>query len=274
MSKFEEVLFLESIQKYKVTLLFLAPPLVLFLAKSPIVDNYDLSSVRDLRCGAAPLSKHVLSEVSKRLKLKNIRQGYGLTETTLSVTVTPFNKVKYGSCGVLVPDTQCKVVDLDTGKNLGPYKSGELCFKGPVIMKGYCGDLHSSSEVFDSDGFLHTGDVGYYDNQGYFFIVDRVKELIKYKGFQLEAILLSHPAIKDAAVIGIPDDAAGELPKAFVVNKHGMKTTKEEIMKFVADQVSSQKRLRGGVEFVDTIPKSPSGKILRRILKQMNKSKL
>ncbi|KAJ9585733.1 hypothetical protein L9F63_002523 [Diploptera punctata] len=279
MPKFEEELFLKSIQKHKVSLIFLVPPVILFLAKSDIVDKYDLSSIRELRCGAAPLSEEMETAVMKRLKLNKIRQGYGMTETTLGVTLMPTDKSRFGSVGILVPQMKCKVVDLTTGEILGPNKPGELCFKGPLIMKGYRGDFQATSATFDEDGFLHTGDVGYYDQEGFFYIVDRIKELIKYKGYQvppaeLEAILLSHPDVKDAAVIGIPDESTGELPMAFIVKQPGARVTQQQIIKFVADQVSPQKRLHGGVMFVDTIPKNPSGKILRRVLRQMMKTEI
>ncbi|CAG2057288.1 unnamed protein product, partial [Timema podura] len=171
------------------------------------------------------------------------------------------------------------ILDLVTGKTVGPNKEGELCFKGTQIMKGYYGDSKATSECFDKEGYFHTGDVGYYDTDGYFFIMDRIKELIKYKAFQvapaeLEAILLKHPSIEDAAVVGVPDEVSGELPKAFVVKKQGIDVIEEEIVKFVAGQVSPHKKLRGGVTFVDSIPKTSSGKILRRELRDSTKSKL
>lgn len=277
--KFEEVLFLKAIQDHKVTRLTLVPPLLVFLAKHPIVSHYDLSSLKDIKCGAAPVSREIQEQVTKRLGIKSIRQGYGMTETTLASTMTPTGKNKYGSSGVVVPSTEAKVIDVETGVTLGPHLKGELCFRGPIIMKGYCGDSAATGETIDSQGWLHTGDIGYFDNDGYFFIVDRVKELIKYKGFQvppaeLEAVLLSHPKIKDAAVTSIPDVTAGELPMAFVVKQQGVSLTEEEVLSFVAGLVSPQKRLRGGVRFVDAIPKTASGKILRRLLKNITVSKL
>nr|CAD7396225.1 unnamed protein product [Timema poppensis] len=176
-----------------------------------------------------------------------------------------------------------QVVDLETGAPLGPNCCGELCFKGPLLMKGYLGDLQATSATMDYDGFLRTGDVGYYDQEGYFYIVERVKELIKYKSFQvppaeLEAILLTHPSVQDAAVIGIPDEMSGELPMAFIVKQPGATINSEMVTRFVAEHVSPQKRLHGGVEFIDAIPKTASGKILRRELRERysrsNKAKL
>jgi len=279
MRKFEEELFLRSIQNYKVSFLFLVPFLAVFLAKAKIVDKYDLSSLRTIKCGAASLSEEIEMLVKERLRLDSITQGYGLTETTLSVTGSPVSGNKTGSVGVLQPEVQGKVVDLETGRNVGPNQRGELCFKGPPIMKGYHGDLQATSASLDADGFLHTGDVGYYDEDGFFYIVDRVKELIKYKGYQvppaeLEAILLTHPAVKDAGVTGVPDEEAGELPLAFVMKQPEANVTEGELITYVAGQVSPQKRLRGGVVFVQSIPRTDSGKLLRRKLKLMLKSKL
>nr|CAD7392266.1 unnamed protein product [Timema cristinae] len=278
MPRFQEKLFLESIQRYKVSFLSLVPTLMVFLAKSPLVDQYDLSSLKEIWCGAAPLSPDMQARVTARLGVKHIQQGYGSTELMTALHI-PLGRDKPGSAGVLAPGTHCKILDLVTGKTLGPNKEGELCFKGAQIMKGYYGDSKSTSECFDEEGYFHTGDVGYYDTDGYFFIVDRIKELIKYKAFQvapaeLEAILLKHPSIEDAAVVGVPDEVSGELPKAFVVKKQGVDVTEEEIVKFVEGQVSPHKKLRGGVTFVDSIPKTSSGKILRRELRSFSKSKL
>lgn len=201
-----------------------------------------------------------------------------MSETTLGVLTSRHGVPKPGSVGVLGPGVYCKVIDPDSGKILGPGQAGELCFSGKVIMKGYIGDERATRETI-KDGWLHSGDVGYYDSDGHFFIVDRLKELIKYKAFQvapaeLEAILLSYPKVKDAAVIGKPDEASGELPLAFVVKQEGCENvTEKEIQDFVASKVSSSKRLRGGVQFIDEIPKNLSGKILRRELKAMLKVK-
>ncbi|XP_049788641.1 luciferin 4-monooxygenase [Schistocerca nitens] len=279
MPKFDEVLFLKAIQDHKVTRLTLVPPLLVFLAKHPMVSQYDLSSLTDIKCGAAPISREIQEQVTKRLGINNIRQGYGMTETTLASLMTPSGENKYGSSGIVVPSTEVKVIDVETGVALGPYQKGELCFKGPIIMKGYCGDNAATGETIDGEGWLHTGDIGYFDSDNYFFIVDRVKELIKYKGFQvppaeLEAVLLSHPKIKDAAVTSVPDVEAGELPLAYVVKQQGVSLTEEEVISFVAGLVSPQKRLRGGVRFVNAIPKTASGKILRRLLKDITISKL
>ncbi|XP_043274154.1 luciferin 4-monooxygenase [Venturia canescens] len=282
LSRFDPEKFLSTIQEYKIEQLMLVPPLMVFLAKSPLVDRYDLSSIKQIWCGAAPLSENIRHAVSQRLNKPVIKQGYGLTETTLGVLKSPHTGDKPGSVGQLNPDTFGKVISVDenaSNEPLGPYQEGELCFKGPLIMKGYCGDEKATSAAIDKDGWLHTGDIGYYDSDGYFYIVDRIKELIKYKGFQvppaeLEGIMLTHPDIVDCAVIGIPDEACGELPLGFVVKKPQSKLTTAEVVKFVNDQVSHQKWLRGGVRFIDAIPKTASGKILRRLLRDKLKSKL
>ncbi|EDS34717.1 luciferin 4-monooxygenase [Culex quinquefasciatus] len=273
MPKFSATLFLESIQKYKVNLMTVVPPLMVFLAKHPIVDNYDLSSLMTLICGAAPLSKEIEDKVRDRLGIAFIRQGYGLSETTLGVLMQTGFENKAGCVGKVRMGQWVKVIEPETGKILGPNQRGELCFKGSLIMKGYVG----MESAIDADGWLHTGDVGYYDEDEDFFIVDRIKELIKYKGFQvppaeLEAILLKNPKVKDAAVIGIPDERVGELATAYVVKEDDEQVSAEEIVKFVASQVSPQKQLHGGVRFIDEIPKTASGKILRRELRELAKN--
>ncbi|ALC45981.1 CG6178 [Drosophila busckii] len=273
--KFEENLFLGAIEKYRVMMAFMVPPLMVFLAKHPIVDKYDLSSLMVLLCGAAPLSRETEDQIKERIGVPFIRQGYGLSESTLSVLVQNDEFCKPGSVGVLKVGISCKVVDPDTGKILGKNERGELCFKGDGIMKGYIGDTQSTQTAI-KDGWLHTGDIGYFDDDFEFFIVDRIKELIKYKGFQvppaeIEALLLTHDDIKDVAVIGRPDEEAGELPMAFVVKQAKVQLTEEDVIKFVHERASPAKRLRGGVIFVDEIPKNPSGKILRRILRDMLK---
>ncbi|XP_018320082.1 4-coumarate--CoA ligase 1 [Agrilus planipennis] len=276
LKKFNPKLYLECIQKYKVTSLSMPPPIVLFLNKSSLAKKYDLSSVKSIICGAAPLSKELEIMTTKRYKLDHFAQAYGLTETTLGVLMNPVGNKKVGSVGRVLPGMQAKVID-ESGKALGPRQEGELCFKGPIIMKGYIGDPESTHTMLDKDGWLHSGDIGYYDEDGYFFIVDRVKELIKYKGFQvapaeLEALLLTHPAITDAAVVGLPNEEAGELPVAFVTKRKNAKVTAKEIENFVADKVSNYKKLRGGVYFIDQIPRNPSGKILRRLLRERLKN--
>lgn len=263
-------------QKYKIKSIAVVPPILVFLSKSPIVDKFDLSSLLEVGCGAAPLSSEVQQEFQKSFKNVRIRQGYGMTETTLVVTWT-VDTLKSGSVGKVQSGVKAKVID-ENGKSLGPNQKGELCFKGKNMMKGYIGNKKVTKETIDENGWLHTGDIGYYDEDKDFFIVDRMKELIKYKAYQvppaeIEALLLIHPKINDAGVIGIPDQDAGELPMAFVVKKPGMEVSEKEIIEFIEKNVSNPKRLRGGVRFVNEIPKNPSGKILRRLLREQIESK-
>jgi acyl-CoA synthetase (AMP-forming)/AMP-acid ligase II len=274
--KFELEHFLKAISDYGVTLAHLVPPIVLALSKHPIIDEFDLSKLKTIFSGAAPLDKNLTRACMDRLNC-HVRQGYGMTETSPVTHSSPPNPkdVKFGSVGVPAPSTDCKIVDLVSGEMLGPGKEGEVCVRGPQVMKGYLNQPEATATTIDNEGWLHTGDIGYADEDGHFFIVDRAKELIKYKGFQvapaeLEALLLTHAAIADAAVIPCPDDEAGEVPKAYVVLK-GEATT-EEILNYVAERVAPHKKIRG-VEFTDKIPKSPSGKILRRMLVQTERER-
>ena len=267
--RFDLEQFLKCIDDYKVTLAHLVPPVVLALSKSPVVDNFDLSTLGTIFSGAAPLDETLTRACMARLNCQ-IRQGYGMTETSPVTHSSPSDpaQVKFGSVGVCAPNTECKIIDLETGAPLGPNKEGEICVRGPQIMKGYLNRADATAQTIDEEGWLHTGDIGYANEDHHFFIVDRAKELIKYKGFQvppaeLEAILLSHQSIADAAVVPFPDDEAGEVPKAFVVLRGD--ATADEILTFVAERVAPYKKIRG-VEFIDKIPKSASGKILRRIL--------
>ncbi len=269
MSRFDLEDFLSVIQKYRITCLNLVPPLILALAKHPLVDNYDLGSVRMVSSGAAPLGEDLEQACGKRLNCQ-IYQGYGLTEVSGASHILPIAESgsRPGSIGSVLPNTLCKIMDTDSGTELGTNARGEVLLRGPHVMKGYLNNPEATAGCIDSEGWFHTGDIGYADEDGFFFIVDRVKELIKYKGYQvapaeLEALLLSHPAIADAAVIPSPDEEAGEIPKAFVVRREDISA--EAIMKFVADQVAPHKKIRR-LEFIDLIPKSASGKILRRVL--------
>lgn len=289
MPRFELEPFLQLLQDHRVTLAHLVPPIVLALSKNPLVDNYKLPKLKTIFCGAAPLDENLTRACMERLGC-DIRQGYGMTETSPVTHSSPADpsQVKFGSVGVPAPNTECKVVDLETGKLLGPNKEGEVCVRGPQIMKGYLNRPEATAATIDAEQWLHTGDIGYADNDGHFYIVDRAKELIKYKGFQvppaeLEALLLTHPCVADAAVIPYPDDEAGEVPKAFVVLKGetgvptgaasvGPQVTAKELMSFVAERVAPYKKIRL-LEFIDKIPKSASGKILRRLLVQTERER-
>ena len=275
--RFDPELFLSLIQKHKVTRVNLVPPILLFLAKHPLVGQYDLSSLQEVTSGAAPLGEDLAEAVVQRVEC-NVLQGYGLTETSpvTHVNFNPAGKVKRASVGAPIPNTECMIVDVMSGEPVGYNQNGEIWMRGPQVMKGYLNRPEATAATLDADGWLHTGDIGYVDDDGDFYIVDRLKELIKYKGFQvapaeLEGILLSHPAIADAAVIPSPDEEAGEVPKAFVVPNAEL--TAVEIMDWVANQVAPHKKIRR-VEFVDQIPKSLSGKILRRVLVDQEREKL
>ncbi len=277
MPRFELEACLQIVEKYKITFANVVPPLVLAFAKSPIVDKYDLGSLHTLFSGAAPLAESTATAASARLGCRVV-QGYGLTETSPVTHATRIgaDSIKIGGIGPPLPNTESKVVDVVTGAELGPGEQGEICVRGPQVMKGYLNRPDATSAMIDADGWLHTGDVGYADEDGCFFIVDRVKELIKYKGLQiapaeLEAILVSHPSVADAAVIPMASEEAGEVPKAFVVLKSDVPP--DQIMSYVAERVAPYKRIRA-LDVIDQIPKSPSGKILRRVLIEREKARV
>jgi acyl-CoA synthetase (AMP-forming)/AMP-acid ligase II len=270
MARFDLEQYLEMLQRYGVTYLHIVPPIALAMAKHPLVDKYDLSKAKWALSAAAPLGGPVAEAFTARLGTTLI-QAYGMTEVSGATHVGSClpGKVKPTSGGQLLPNTECAVVDLGTGEAVDRYQQGEIWVRGPLNMQGYLNCPDATALTIDEDGWLHTGDVGYVDDDGDVFIVDRVKELIKYKGLQvapaeLEAVLLGHPAIADAAVIPSPDEEAGEIPKAFVVLKTPG-TSAEEIMAFVADKVAPHKKIRK-LQFIEAIPKSASGKILRRVL--------
>lgn len=276
MQKFEIGSLLDLIQQHRVSVAAVVPPLVLALAKNPIVTNFDLRSIRMVLSGAAPLGKELEEALRSRVPQAILGQGYGMTEAgpvlsmCLAFAKQPF-PTKSGSCGTVVRNAELKVIDPETGCSLGHNKPGEICIRGSQIMKEYLNDAQATAATIDVDGWLHTGDIGYVDDDEEIFIVDRVKELIKFKGFQvppaeLEALLVSHSSIADAAVVPQKDDAAGEVPVAFVVRSNGFELTEEAVKEFIAKQVVFYKRLHK-VYFVHAIPKSPSGKILRKDLR-------
>jgi acyl-CoA synthetase (AMP-forming)/AMP-acid ligase II len=276
MPRFELEQFLSAMQTYKVTRAHLVPPIILALAKHPIIEKYDLSNLELIMSGAAPLGESLITACCDRLHCV-IKQGYGLTETSPVTHMCSENpaEIKNGSIGQCIPNTECKIVSLETGEELESGQEGEVYIRGPQVMKGYLNRLEATAQTIDTEGWLHTGDIGYADEDGHFFIVDRAKELIKYKGFQvapaeLEAVLLTHPMIADAAVIPCADEEAGEVPKAFVVLKG--EASAEEIKNFVSERVAPYKKIRR-IEFIEQIPKSPSGKILRRVLVQRERER-
>ncbi len=271
MPKFELELFLRLIQEHRVRTLFLVPPIILALARHPLVDAYDLSSVETITSGAAPLPEPVARACSERLGCV-VKQGYGMTETSPVTHFMPRDaaRLTMTTVGLAVPNTEFRLVDPATGDDVAEGEPGELWIRGPQVMQGYLNNEAATRRTLDAEGWLHTGDIAQVDADGQLRIVDRVKELIKYKGFQvapaeLEAILQSHPAVADAAVIPSPDEEAGEVPKAFVQLKPGQSATEAELMDYVAERVAPHKKVRR-VAFIDQIPKSASGKILRREL--------
>lgn len=273
--RFDMESFLEAMEKHSITYANLVPPLVLALVRNPSVDAVRLSNLKTIMCGAAPLSMATAQAFAEKMECR-VTQGYGMTEASPVTHVAPIagTSIPLDSVGPCAPNTECKIVALKDGRELGPQETGELYVRGPQVMKGYLDRPEETARMIDSNGWMQTGDIGYADEDGNFFIVDRVKELIKYKGFQvapaeLEALLLTHPAVADAAVIPSPDNEVGELPKAYLVT---LEDTKEEaIMLWVAKRVAPHKRIRR-IVFIDKIPKSASGKILRRVLIEQDRS--
>jgi acyl-coenzyme A synthetase/AMP-(fatty) acid ligase len=284
MEKFDIERWCAHVQNFGITFSYLVPPVVLLLAKHPIVDRYDLSSLRMLHSGGAPLSRELAEATHARIKT-GIKQGYGLTEaspTTHIQSWSTWNK-NPGSVGLLLPNLEAKYMttpeDDSEPQEVPIGQVGELYMRGPNIFLGYLNDPAATANCLSPDGWLRTGDVGFQDADGDFFITDRVKELIKYKGFQvapaeLEGLLTDNEAIEDVAVIGVESKEHGtEIPRAYVVPKHRMtrvdaREEGEKIVRWLDGRVAPHKRLRGGVRFVEEIPKSASGKILRRLLRE------
>ncbi|KAH6564249.1 hypothetical protein BASA50_007383 [Batrachochytrium salamandrivorans] len=263
-----------TVQQYKVASLFVVPPIALALASHPVVDRFDLSSVHRVISGASRLSSDVAQILSKRLNA-DVFQGYGLTETSPIVSLATPPVKTLGSNGRLVPNMEARIIDLDTGKDLAAGETGELWLRGPNIMKGYFNNAEATADAIDADGYLHTGDIAIIHETGELCIVDRLKELIKYMGIQvppaeLEDCLLQNPKIADVAVIARNDEVSGEVPVAYVVLRPGHVAVEAEIMAFVAERVAPHKQIRGGVVFTESIPKAPTGKILRHILRKMD----
>jgi acyl-CoA synthetase (AMP-forming)/AMP-acid ligase II len=266
--RFELEPFLKALQDWPIAVAHIVPPIAVALAKHPVVDNYNLRHLETLFSGAAPLSAAVTEAVEKRLNV-TIKQGYGMTEASPVTHYTAHHSpVRAGTVGQLAPSTEGRIVDVASGLDAAVGQPGEVWIRGPQVMKGYLNNPEATARTLDVDGWLHTGDIGSVDSDGYLTILDRLKELIKVKGYQvapaeLEALLLTHPRIADAAVIPVADDECGEVPKAIVVPRGEI--TADEVITFVQSQVAHYKRVRH-VAFVDAIPKSASGKILRRVL--------
>ena len=270
MPRFDLELFLRICQDHAARRMWIVPPVALALAKHPSIDNYDLSKVDQVFSGAAPMGRKLSDAVAARLNCAML-QGFGMTELAPVSHVTPLSSPRSGASGLAVPNTLCRIVNPDSGDDMAPGEEGELWIKGPQVMIGYLNNEQATKDTLTPDGWLKTGDVAIIDEDGYMFIVDRLKELIKYKGFQvapaeLEATLVGHPQVQDAAVIGKPDEEAGEVPVAFVIAIDPA-PSEAEIQAYIASSLSHYKQLHH-VYFVTEIPKSPSGKILRRLLRQ------
>lgn len=266
--RFEPEAFLQALQEYRVTHLAVVPPVLQFLAVHPLVTSYDLSSLEVVGCGAAPLGNALEQRATERLEC-NVGQGYGMTELSGVIAISYPDRFRVGSSGQLLPDTEARVVDPDTGADLERGIPGEIWFRGPQAFKGYLNNPEMTGHTITADGWVRTGDVGYIDRDGYLFITDRLKELIKVKGFQvapaeLEALLYTHPLVADAAVIGRADERDGERPVAYVVPRSTLEP--DELKQWIAERVSAYKQL-ADVILCEEIPKSLSGKILRRVLR-------
>ena len=284
MPRFDPELFLRVLKQHDVTVAHVAPPIVGFLAKHPAVDAVlPLPQLKELFSGAAPLGEELERGAARRLDCI-VRQGYGMTEASPATHIVPYDKagVAHGSIGTLLPGMECRVADTETGALVGVGERGELLLKGPNVMAGYLNKPDATAEAIDADGFYRTGDVGYVDADGMFYVVDRVKELIKVKGFQvapaeLEAVLLGCDAIADAAVVGLPDAKHGEVPKAYVVRQNGgdgEALTAADVAAFLRGRVAEYKEVaEENVEFVEAVPKSAAGKILRKELRALEASR-
>ncbi|KAK3123097.1 hypothetical protein QOZ80_8AG0623810 [Eleusine coracana subsp. coracana] len=279
MRRFDLGKMMELVERHRITIAPFVPPIVVAIAKiSDQALAHDLSSVRMIMSGAAPMGKDIEDAFMAKLPGAVLGQGYGMTEAgpvlsmSLAFAKEPF-KVKSGACGTVVRNAELKIIDPDTGKSLGRNQSGEICIRGQQIMKGYLNNPEATKNTIDADGWLHTGDVGYVDDDDEIFIVDRLKEIIKYRGFQvapaeLEALLITHPSIADAAVVGKQiEPEIGEIPVAFVAKAEGCELSEDDVKQFVAKEVITYKKIRE-VIFVDKIPKAPSGKILRKELRK------
>lgn len=280
MERFEPVECMRLVKEHKISLFYAVPPVLVMLTNWPQLKEHDLSSIRHIMCGAAPLAP----EVGRRFEQMTgvlVLQGYGLTEAAPLTHINPVydnRLIKPETIGLPVHNTLQKIVDLETGeKELGLGETGELLVQGPQVMQGYWKAPEATAATL-RNGWLYTGDIGYMDEEGYIIISDRKKEMIKYKGFgiapaELEALLFEHPAVADAAVIPKPDEEAGEVPKAFVVLKAGQNLTSQELVEWANGKLAGYKTIRE-VEFLDAIPKTASGKILRRVLKQQEREKM
>ncbi|XP_076053182.1 luciferin 4-monooxygenase-like isoform X2 [Oratosquilla oratoria] len=271
MEKFSPEHYLESIQKYKITYAPVVPHIAKFLSETPMMDKYDISSVLAFGSGSSPLPASTAVNIMQRTN-RGIGEGYGLTETCAPIAVNGRGGYKVGATGRVLPYVELKIVDVETGEMLGENAEGEVCVRGPAIMIGYVGNPEATSKTIDEEGWLHTGDLGYFDDEEFLFLTDRMKDLIKVKGFQvspseLEKIILTEKGVAEAAVVGVQNDRTGEAPRAYVVPRPGVALDGEYLQKKVAEQVAPYKQLSGGVQFVAWLPKNHLGKVVKKKLK-------
>ncbi|MEY1554304.1 AMP-binding protein [Yoonia sp. R2331] len=269
MPRFDLPMFLQLAQDHQTSRMWVVPPVGIALAKHPLVDDYDLSAVKEVYIAAAPSGSELTNAIAARMNC-TVLQAYGMTELSPASHLVPGTAPRAGAAGLLVPNTQARIVDIESGHNCAADQEGELWLKGPQVMQGYLNNPTATAETIVTDGWLRTGDIARIDPDGYMFITDRLKELIKFKGFQvapaeLEATLVALDGITDAGVVGRADDDAGEVPVAFVVRAEGGPDD-AAIHAHMAATLSSYKQLHAIIE-VDEIPKNPSGKILRRLLR-------
>ena len=274
--RFDPKEYMDAIVKYKATYIGGAPQLYIPMINHPDFEKYDLSHVKFAGSGAAPLPVAIIEKLTGAFGVEYISEGYGLTECTMGATMTPLSAAgaRVGSVGLPVFDTEVKIVEVTTGNELPPGQEGEVLIKGPQVMKGYYNKPEATAEVL-KDGWLHTGDIGKMDEEGYLFITDRLKDMIIYKGYnvyprELEEILFRHPAVEQCAVVGKPDLDAGEIPVAFLKLTPGQEVTREEVMQFLNSEVAAYKKIRE-VIFMNEIPVSAAGKVLKRELREQLK---
>ena len=270
MPRFDLEMYLKLIQEHQATRLYIVPPVALALAKHPLVAQFDVSSVKEIFSGAAPLGAEIEAAVGTRFGANSV-QGYGMTELSPISHMTCGGNIRHGSSGQAVPSTECRIVDPETLEDLPSGMEGELWIRGPQVMKGYLNNPDATAESKTGDGWLRTGDLAEIDEDGFMYIRDRLKELIKYKGFQVapaevEAALCAMDGISDAAVIGKADAEAGEVPVAFVVTDG---TVEEDAIRAHCEGCLASYKRPGEYRFVDSVPKSASGKILRRELREV-----
>lgn len=282
--KFDENTFMSIIQDYKVTFCFIAPVQTYALTSNPANLNYDTSALETIIVGGGFFGRNQHMKLEKFFPHSQILPSYGMTETLGLITTfhatddIRFINKRYESCGRPVPGISYKIADLDTEGCLGPNQLGEIRLKSKMFTTGYYKNAEATASAWDAEGFLKTGDVGYYDDEQCFFVVDRIKDMFKYRSWhiqpaELEAILLTHPAVKEAAVIGVPHEVDGDHPVGFIVLQPGQPASAREILDFFNDKVSDHKKLRGGLQFVVSIPKTPSGKIRKATLRgQLSKA--